>query len=81
MGHKFRVGDFVNFKPMGAKVGLFKIVMRIPEEFRAAGWQYRIKNDQEDFERTVYEWDLSPSSFTEADYEPVRPLKRSGRRA
>ena len=82
MAHKFQVGDFVEFKPTGSKQGgLFKIVMRLPEEFRAMGWQYRIKSDQEGFERTVYEWDLSPSIVPETTYEPMKAFKRAGRRA
>ena len=81
MAHKFQVGEFVDFKPLGTKaVGLFKITMRMPGEFRAAGWQYRIKSDQEGFERIVYEWDLSPSIVPEATQEPVRPRKRSAKR-
>ena len=82
MAHKFQVGEFVEFKPLGTKaVGLFKITMRMPAEFRAAGWQYRIKSNQEGFERIVYEWDLSPSIVPEATYEPLSPPKRSARRA
>ena len=80
MAHKFRVGDFVDFRPIGAKVaGLFKIIMRMPVEFGASGWQYRIKSDQEGFSRTVYEWDLSPSIIPEESYEPLQTTKRAGR--
>ena len=82
MSHKFRVGEFVYFKPVGAKeVGRFKILLRMPEEFRAAGWQYRVKSDQEGFQRTVYEWDLTPSIVPQVTPKPVMSLKRVGRRS
>ena len=61
MAHRFRVGDLVSFKAVGRKVGLYKVVRHMPEEFRAADWKYRIKSDLEDFERTVLECDLGPS--------------------
>jgi hypothetical protein len=67
MAHRFQVGKFVDFKPIGSKaVGLFKIIKHLPEEFRAADWRYRIKSDQESFERTVFEWELSLSIVPEA---------------
>ena len=79
MAHKFRVGDLVSFKAIGQKLGLYKVVRQMPEEFPAADWKYRIKSEQEDFERTVLECDLSPSIIAEQVYEPVRPLRRAGR--
>jgi hypothetical protein len=82
MAHKFQVGEFVEFKPLGTKVvGLYKITMRMPVEFRAAGWQYRIKSEQEGIERIAYEWDLSPSIVPEATQEPFSPRKRSSKHA
>ena len=78
MAHKFEVGQLVEYKPIGAKVGLFKIVRHMPEEFQAADWKYRIKSQQEGFERTVLECDLSPSIVPEASYEEVKPLRRAG---
>ena len=82
MAHKFHVGDFVDFKRAGSKnVGLFKILKLLPEEFQAADWRYRIKSEQEGFERTVFEWDLSPSLVPEADvYETTRLRRRAGSR-
>jgi hypothetical protein len=79
MAHKFRVGDLVSFKAIGQKLGLYKVVRQMPEEFPAADWKYRIKSEQEDFERTVLECDLSPSIIPEQVYEPVKPLRRAGR--
>jgi hypothetical protein len=78
MPHKFDVGQLVEYKPIGAKVSVFKIVGRMPEEFQAVDWKYRIKSDQEGFERTVLECDLSPSIVPEDTYEDVKPLRRAG---
>ena len=78
MAHRFRIGQLVEYKPVGAKVRLFKIVRQLPEEFPAADWKYRIKNEQEGFERTVLECDLSPSIVPEMSYEEVKPLRRAG---
>jgi hypothetical protein len=80
MAHKFRVGERVSFKPMGQKVGLYKVIRHMPEEFLAIDRKYRIKSDQEGFERTVLECDLSPSVIPEEAYEPVRPLRRTSSR-
>ena len=79
MAHRFRVGDLVSFKAVGRKVGLYKVVRHMPEEFRAADWRYRIKSDQEDFERTVLECDPGPLIIPEEVYEPFKPLRRVGR--
>jgi hypothetical protein len=81
MAHKFRVGDRVSFKAVGQKAGVYKVVQQLPEEFRALDWKYRIKSDQESFERTAPEYDLSPSIVPEELYEPLkslRSLRRSG---
>ena len=79
MAHKFKAGDVVEYKPVGMKTALFKVLRRMPEEFRATDWNYRIKSDQEGFERTVLECDLSPSIVPEGKYEPLAPLRRAGR--
>ena len=78
MSHKFVVGQTVEYKPIGAKVGAFKVVKQMPEEFRGVDFKYRIKSSQETFERNVLECDLSPSIVPEEQYEPVRPLRRAG---
>ena len=79
MAHRFKVGQLVEYKPVGAKVGLFTILRHLPEEFLATDWKYRIKSDGEGFERTVLECDLSPSIVPEASYGEVKPLRRAGR--
>jgi hypothetical protein len=43
----------------------------MPEEFQAPDWKYRIKSDEESFERNVLECDFSPSIVPDATYEPV----------
>jgi hypothetical protein len=78
MAHKFAIGQAVEYKPIGAKIGVFKIVKQMPDEFQAVDLKYRIKSVQEIFERTVLECDLSPSIITEEQYEPMRPLRRAG---
>ena len=81
MAFKFKAGDLVKYKPVGLALGLFKVIRRMPEEFQAADWKYRIKSDQEGFERTVLECDLSPSLVPEQEvFEPVKPLRRAGGR-
>jgi len=77
MAHKFAIGQAVEYKPIGAKIGVFKIVKQMPDEFQAVDLKYRIKSVQEAFERTVLECDLSPSIIPE-QYEPMRPLRRAG---
>ena len=79
MAHKFKVGQMVEYKPIGAKVGLYKVLRHLPEEFPATDWMYRIKSDQEGFERTVPECALSPSTVQETSYDEVKPLRRAGR--
>ena len=59
MAHRFKVGELVKYKPIGAKVSLYKILRHLPEEFPATDWKYRIKSAQEGFERTVLECALS----------------------
>lgn len=78
MSHKFAVGQAVEYKPTGAKVGLFKVIRQMPEEFQAIDRKYRIKSDHEGFERNVLECDLSASSRAEDEYAPLGPLRRSG---
>jgi len=78
MSFKFAVGQAVEYKPVGAKVGLFKVMRQMPEEHRAIDRRYRIKSEQEGFERNVLECDLSEAKAPEEEYSPMRPLRRSG---
>jgi hypothetical protein len=78
MAHKFFVGQAVEYKPIGAQVGYFKVVRQMPEEFQAIDRRYRIKSAHEAFERNVLECDLSPSIIPEEQYGPLRPVRRAG---
>jgi hypothetical protein len=78
MSHKFAVGQAVEYRPIGGRAGLFKVVRQMPEEFQAIDLKYRIKSQQESFERNVLECDLSPSIVPEEDYAPIKPLRRFG---
>jgi hypothetical protein len=78
MAHKFAVGQAVEYKPIGAKIGVFIVVKQMPEEFRAVDRKYRIKSTQETFERSVLECDLGPPIVPVEQYEPMRPLRRAG---
>lgn len=78
MAHKFSIGQAVEYKPIGAKVGYFRVVRQMPEEFQAIDRKYRIKSDQEPFERNVLECDLSPSIIPEEQYGRLTPLRRFG---
>jgi hypothetical protein len=78
MSFKFAVGQTVEYKPVGAKVGLFRVMRQMPEEFRSIDRRYRIKSEQEGFERNVLECDLNETTGPEENYAPMRPLRRSG---
>lgn len=78
MSFKFAVGQAVEYRPTGAKVGLFKVTRQMPEEFQAIDRKYRIKSDHEGFERNVLECDLNELTSPEEAYLPLRPLRRSG---
>jgi len=78
MSFRFSIGQAVEYKPAGGKVGLFTVVRQMPEEFRAIDRVYRIKSASEDFERNVLECDLSASDNPADTYGPMPPLRRSG---
>lgn len=79
MPHKFKVGDFVEYKAAGSKRALFQVLRAMPAEFQAIDWKYRIKSEHEDFERNVYECDLSPSLAPADTYQALPPFRRSSR--
>ena len=58
MSFKFSTGQAVEYKPTGGMLGLYTVIRQMPEEFRAFDRKYRIKSEQEGFERTVLECDL-----------------------
>ncbi len=61
---KFAVGQAVEYKPIGAKVGLFKVMRQMPEEHRAIDRRYRIKSEQEGIRSaTCLECDFSEAQL------------------
>jgi hypothetical protein len=74
MTYKFAVGQSVEFKPTRDKVGVFKVLRHMPDEFHAVDRKYRIKSEHESFERIVLECDLSASSMADYEYEAVPSL-------
>jgi len=80
MTFKFDMGQNVEYKPVGGKVGLFQVIRQMPEEFQAFDRKYRIKGSDEGFERSVLECDLSPANEA-SSYASVPPtLQFVGRR-
>jgi len=80
MTFKFDMGQSVEYKPIGGKVGLFQVIRQMPEEFQAFDRKYRIKGSGEGFERSVLECDLSPANEA-SSYASVSPTVRfTGRR-
>jgi hypothetical protein len=61
MGFKFAVGQAVQYKPINGPIILCTIVKQMPEEDGQFDFRYRIKNEQETFERNVFEYDLIAS--------------------
>ena len=62
MDYRYAVGADVEFRPIGGKVGLFKVLRQMPEEQQGSSVRkYRIKSVSEEFERTVSETELDGS--------------------
>jgi len=78
MTFKFSVGQAVEYTPTGGQAALFTIVRQMPEEFRAFDLKYRIKSEQEGFERNVLECDLRSPSGPPESYAAILPLRRLG---
>ena len=76
MPFKFNMGQSVEYKPVGGKIGLFQVTRQMPEEFRAVDRKYRIKCAGEGFERSVLEFDLSPANDA-ASYASVPQTVRA----
>ena len=79
MSFKFAVGQAVEYKPTGGTLGRYAVIRQMPEEFRAFDRKYRIKSEQEGFERTVLECDLHEAG-PESHYAKVLPMRRQGGR-
>lgn len=78
MEFKYDVGQAVEYRPIGGKVGLFTVVRRMPEEHGAFDRKYRIKSGREGFERSVLECDLSASDKPESMYDELALPRRAG---
>jgi hypothetical protein len=71
MPFKFSVGQAVEYTPIGEKkAGLYKITRQMPKEEQAADLRYRIKSDEEVYERNVLECHLNSLDERQAvEYE------------
>ena len=81
MAHKYCVGQAVEYKPIGAQIGYYKVIRQMPEEFQAVDRRYRIKSVQEGFERNVLECQLSSDVSAESEYATIKPRLAQGSRA
>jgi hypothetical protein len=75
MTFKFSVGQAVEYKPTGRQVALFTVIRQMPEEFRAVDHAYRIKSEQEGFERNVLECDLRSASGPPQSCATILPVR------
>ena len=55
-GHKFKIGQLVNYLTRGGSLGVYQVTQLLPPEGEA--FQYRIKNAKEPHERVVKEHEL-----------------------
>ena len=79
MNFKFSIGQAVEYTPRGGSIGLFTVVRHMPEEFQAFDRRYRIKNQNEDFDRNVFECDLIASDKRPEDYAVAGRLRHTSR--
>ena len=77
MGFKFAVGQAVEYRPAHGPISLYTIVKQIPKEDGQSDFKYRIRNDQETFERSVFEYDLTASGKPANLYGFVARLHRA----
>ena len=77
MGFKFAVGQAVEYKPPSGPVRLCTIVKQMPQEDGHFDFRYRIKNEQETFERNVLEYDLTASDKPANLYGFIAKLHRA----
>ena len=60
-GHKFHIGEIVQFSPSirWAPGGFYEVTKRLPESESAGEHEYRVKSASEQHERVVRESELS----------------------
>jgi hypothetical protein len=79
MTHKFLVGQAVEYRPKQGNICLYTVVKQMPQEDGQFDFKYRIKNEQEGFERNVWEYDLTVADQPPNLYGFVKKLRHSGR--
>jgi hypothetical protein len=77
MSFKFAVGQAVEYKPASGPISQFVIVRQMPKEDGQVDFRYRIKNEQETFERNVFEYDLTASDKPTSLYGMVARMHRA----
>ena len=59
-------------------VSLYTVTKQMPQEDGQFAFKYRIKNEQEGFERNVWEYDLTVADQSPNLYSFVKKLRHSG---
>ena len=77
MSFKFAVGQTVEYNSGSSHPSLCTVVKLMPEEGGQLSFRYRIKVEQEKFERTVYEYDLTALNRPANLYGFVERLHRA----
>ena len=77
MGFKFAIGQAVEYKPANGPVALCTVVKQMPEEDGQCDCSYRIKNEQEAFERNVHECALTATDKPANLYGFIARLHRA----
>jgi hypothetical protein len=74
MPFKFLVGQAVEYTPIGEKKpGLYRVTRQMPVEEQALDLRYRIKSEEEAYERNVLECQLNADAGAESDNASVAP--------
>jgi hypothetical protein len=82
MYFKFSIGQAVEYTPIGEKkAGLYTISRQMPTEDQATDLKYRIKNENEPYERNVPESQLSADVGSESEYSTIKRRLLNGSRA
>jgi hypothetical protein len=69
MDFKFAVGQLVQYKPANGRLRRCLIVRRMPSKEGQFDFRYRIKEDLQPFERTVFECELDALNKIEGLYD------------
>ena len=78
MSFKFAVGpEAVEYKPASGPISQFVIIKQMPKEDGQVDFKDRIKNEQETFERNVFEYDLTASDKPAELYGLVMRMHRA----